>query len=159
MFVCMSCPIMLSVLIQFTASDYPFGIFFFPLFTLVDISPTEQNYHTVWTVSKSNRKTIDTEVTPVPLHTNTWPLTFLTCSMQFNKMWWGQLVLWRHMLPLRGMVWSCTCFPHVGEIQTLKYNRAKSVIIKNAIILNSIGLHSISNLRYIEWQLRSHKIW
>jgi hypothetical protein len=55
------------------------------------------------------------------------------------------------------MMQSCTCFPHVSKIQTLKYNLANSLIIKNAIILNSIGLHSISNLSYTEWQLRGTK--
>ena len=59
--------------------------------------------------------------------------------------------------PFSEMVQSCTCFPHVSKIQTL--NRAISVIIKNTIILNITSLHSISNLRHTEWQLRSHKIW
>ena len=63
--------------------------------------------------------------------------------MYFNKKWRGLQL--------------CTCFPHVSKIQTLKYNRANSVIIKNAIILNMKGLHSIYNLSYTEWQLRSHK--
>ena len=33
-------------------------------------------------------------------------------------------------------MWSCNCFPHVVKCQPSHYNRANSVIIKKAIILN-----------------------
>ena len=43
---------------------------------------------------------------------------------------------------------SCTCIPRLSKIATLTYNRATSVIIKNAIILNII--HNIFNIRETE---------
>jgi hypothetical protein len=58
-----------------------------------------------------------------------------------------KLVLWTK--PLRQMMRLCKCFPHVSEIPTLTYNRAYSIIIKNAKILNIIHV-DIFNLHHAE---------
>ena len=50
--------------------------------------------------------------------------------------------------PLSEMMQSCKCFPHVGKMPTLSYNRKNKVIIKKTIILNI--LHNIFNHRDIE---------
>ena len=55
-----------------------------------------------------------------------------------------KLVLWVQISTLSEIMRSCKDFPHFNQISTLAYNRANSVIIKNAIILNII--HSIFNL-------------
>ena len=59
-----------------------------------------------------------------------------------------KLVVWAQASVGSEMMRSCKCFPHVSEMLTLTYNRANSVIINNAIILNSI--HNIFNLRDTE---------
>jgi len=46
---------------------------------------------------------------------------------------------------LREMMRSYTCFLHVSKMLTLRYNRANSIEIKKAIIVNII--HNIFNLR------------
>jgi hypothetical protein len=46
-----------------------------------------------------------------------------------------KLVLWVQISTLSEIMRSCKDFPHFNQISTLAYNRANSVIIKNAIIL------------------------
>ena len=65
---------------------------------------------------------------------------FMQVHLYFNKQnCWVKPVLWAHQTShLSEMISSCKCFPHVSKMFTLTYNRANSVIIKNAIILNII---------------------
>ena len=53
---------------------------------------------------------------------------------------WIKLVVCAQTSSLSEMMPSCTCFPHVSKMPTLTYNRANSVIIKNAIIQNIFKL-------------------
>jgi hypothetical protein len=112
----------------------------------------KQNYHTVWTVSKSNRKTIDTEVTPVPLHTNTWPLTFLS-DYPFG-IFFFPLFTWvdisptcgkhvhDHTIPLRGSI--ClhkTSWPHHILLNCIEQVRKVS---GHVFVCKGTGVTSVS---------------
>jgi hypothetical protein len=48
------------------------------------------------------------------------------------------IIKWKQISPFSEMMRSCKCFPHIPQVSTFIYNRANSVIIKNAIILNII---------------------
>ena len=56
-----------------------------------------------------------------------------------------KLVLWTSLIC--EMMLSCKCFQHVSKMSLLSYNRAESVVIKDAIILNIIHVHNIFHLR------------
>jgi len=120
--------------------------------------------HTVRPILKSNitiveRGKIDIPNTHIhdPYHTNAWPLThkYMTANTQIHERlfsWIGtytgtsikseqiKLVLWAQTSPLSEMVPSCKCFSNMSKIPSLTYNRANSIIIKNAIILKIINL-------------------
>jgi hypothetical protein len=57
-------------------------------------------------------------------------------------------VLWAQTSPVGEIIRSCMSFPHVSKIPTLACNRANSVIIKKAIILNL--RHNIFNIHDTE---------
>jgi len=120
--------------------------------------------NTTLTIPKSNitvveRGKIDIPNTHIhdPYHTNAWPLThkYMTANTQIHERlfsWIGtytgtsinseqiKLVLWAQTSPLSEMVPSCKCFSNMSKIPSLTYNRANSIIIKNAIILKIINL-------------------
>jgi hypothetical protein len=67
-----------------------------------------------------------------------------------------KLVLWIQIFPLSEMMRSCKGFPHVSKMPTLTYNQTNSVIIKIALILNSI--HNIFNICDTEVHIISYNV-
>jgi hypothetical protein len=61
---------------------------------------------------------------------------------------WVKIVLWAQTTPLNETRQSYKCFLQARKMPTLAYSKATSVIIKNAIILNS--MQNIFNLRDTE---------
>ena len=59
-----------------------------------------------------------------------------------------KIVLWAQTFPVSEMIRSCTCFPRVSKMSTLRYNWANSVIVKNAMTMSII--HNIFNFRDTE---------
>ena len=106
-------------------------------------------YHTVRTIPKSNIKIVKRskiDITNTQIHDGSCSWLGTGTSI---KSGWIKLVVCAQTPPLSEMMPSCTCFPHVSKMSTLTYNRANSVIIKNAIILNII--QNIFKLRDTEF--------
>jgi hypothetical protein len=98
----------------------------------------KKKYHTVGKIPKSNFKIVERGKIDTP-------------NLQIHDLSLFLLgtVLWAQTSPLSEMVRSFKSFQHVCIMPIPTYNRANSVIIKNAIILNTI--HNIFNLREYNW--------
>jgi hypothetical protein len=107
-------------------------------FVILWIKWKTNKYHTVGTIPKSNIKIVKRskiDITNRQIHDG--PCSWFGTDTSI-KGGWIKLVLCAQTSSLSEMMPSCTCFPHVSKMPTLTYNRANSVIIKNAIILNII---------------------
>ena len=99
-----------------------------------------KNCHTVKDRTIVEREKIDTPNTQIHYISLSWLGAY--SSIESGGL---TLVLWSQTSPLGEIMWICKYPPRVIKIPILTYNRTKSVITMNVIILNII--REIFNLR------------